>query len=49
MTERETPRYACRECSWRGTDYTVIDDGTADGKTVCPACESHLTLARSSS
>ena len=47
MTEQERPRYACAECSWRGNDYTIIDDGTTAGRAVCPACESQLTLARS--
>ena len=47
MTEQERPRYACAECSWRGDDYTIIDDGTTTGRAVCPACESQLVLARS--
>jgi len=47
MTEQEQPRYGCVECSWRGNDYTIIDDGTTAGRAVCPACESHLALARS--
>ncbi|GAB6878364.1 hypothetical protein JCM17823_06380 [Halorubrum gandharaense] len=38
--------YACRECAWRGNDYKLLDNGTPEGRAVCPGCEGGLLLAR---
>ena len=37
-------RYRCRDCTWRGDQYSICKDGSAGGTAVCPLCESGIRL-----
>jgi hypothetical protein len=42
--KRDSSKYRCADCRWKGDKYSVASDGTVGGTAVCPDCGGGLRL-----